>query len=107
VIRGTASVSLCLGLLAVLALSMFSLPMVLGFTNGESAVAQVGEPNLTTGGCDDSTQPVPSDTVLCYPYAAAFDPAGNLWVADTSNARFVEFPLSGGSIQSTESSVIG
>jgi len=104
--RKPAILSICI-VLALFAISTFSLPLVFGFTNGESAAAQVGEPNLTTGGCDYPKQPYSTDTNLCYPYGAAFDPSGNLWVADTSNARVVEFPLSGGVIQSTESSVIG
>ena len=104
--RRPAIISIC-AVLALFALSTFSLPFAFGFTNEQSAAAEVGQPNFTTGGCDDGTQPVPSDTTLCFPYASAFDSAGNLWVADTSNQRYVEFPLSGGTIQSTESSVIG
>jgi sugar lactone lactonase YvrE len=96
-----------LALLLLFALSLIAIPSVFAFSADQGAAAAAGQPNLTTGGCDDSTQPVPSQSTLCYPYGAAIDPDGNLWVADTSNARVVEFDVSDGAPQSTESAVIG
>ena len=62
------------------------------FTNGMAANLVLGQTNFTTGG-KSGTQ-----SGLSLPHGLAFDKAGNLWVADSYNARVLEFspPFSSG-----------
>jgi sugar lactone lactonase YvrE len=55
------------------------------FYNGEFTYTEVGEPNIAATGCG-TTQ-----TRLCNPANIVFDKSGDLWVADFSNNRIVEF----------------
>ncbi len=52
---------------------------------GDGAANVLGQPDLVTSGC--TTTP----TGLCEPFGLAFDPTGNLWVADYDNSRVVEY----------------
>jgi len=54
------------------------------FTNGESAALQIGAANYSIGQCA-------TGNALCEPSGIAFDPNGNLWAADGSNASVQEF----------------
>ena len=54
------------------------------FANGESAALQIGAANYTIGQCA-------TGNALCEPSGIAFDPSGNLWAADGSNASIQEF----------------
>jgi sugar lactone lactonase YvrE len=55
------------------------------FTNGMAANLELGQMNFTTGG--NST----SMSGLALPHGLVFDKNGNLWVADSYNARVLEF----------------
>jgi len=55
------------------------------FSNGESASIALGQPDLSSVGAN-TTQ-----STLNYPQGLAFDTHGNLWVADESNNRILEF----------------
>ena len=54
------------------------------FTNGESAAMEIGATNFSAGSCTTGNP-------LCEPSGIAFDPNGNLWAADGSNASIQEF----------------
>ena len=56
------------------------------FTSGESATLEVGSPSFSTNGCDNT-----GPAYVCSPNGIAFDPQGNLWVADSENDSIVEF----------------
>jgi len=56
------------------------------FKNGSVASLEVGSPSFSVTGC--SGQGLSS---VCSPNGIAFDPSGNLWVADTQNDSLVEF----------------
>jgi sugar lactone lactonase YvrE len=62
------------------------------FTSGMSASLVIGQGNFTTSGL------ATSQNGLNYATGLAFDPSGNLWVADTFNSRILEFvpPFSNG-----------
>jgi DNA-binding beta-propeller fold protein YncE len=62
------------------------------FSNGESASLVIGQPGFTTGHC--TTAP-PTQSSFCDMVGIAFDPANNLWVADNSNNRVLEFQTGG------------
>ena len=51
--------------------------------------AVIGQPNFTI-----RTAGTTSSTTLNQPRSVAFDPAGNLWVADAGNHRVLRFPVS-------------
>ncbi len=57
------------------------------FANGENAAAVVGEPDYNSSNIDSNV----TQSLLLSPSSIAFDKAGNLWVADTSNSRVLEF----------------
>ena len=79
------------------------------FVNGSvSATAStvIGQSSFYGLGCNRAS-PSPASDALCYPSSIAFDPSGNLWVADSGNSRVLEFPASGGSISGLASQVIG
>jgi len=56
------------------------------FTTGESATLEVGSPGFSTSGCANT-----GPAYVCSPNGIAFDPQGNLWVADSENNSIVEF----------------
>jgi len=68
------------------------------FTFNESAAVEVGSPSFATNGCDSTGL-----DYVCSPNGIAFDPSGNLWVADSQNDSIVEFkaPLTTGENVST------
>ena len=55
------------------------------FSNGEAAKVVIGQANFVSG------VPATSQTGLTGPHGLAFDSSGNLWVADTSNNRALEY----------------
>jgi sugar lactone lactonase YvrE len=55
------------------------------FTTGEAASLVIGHPDFTSSGSATTS------TGLTAPSAVAFDPSGNLWVADWGNNRILEF----------------
>jgi sugar lactone lactonase YvrE len=69
-----------------------------GFANGQSAAIVIGQTNFTSSGPGNV-----SAGTLYDPAGIAFDSSGNLWVADTTNGRVLEFraPLSTGEAAST------
>jgi sugar lactone lactonase YvrE len=66
-------------------------PKGTGFTNGEAATLVLGQSDFTTG-TDFKTGYNISTTTLHGPFGLAFDPSGNLWVADTNNNRILMYP---------------
>jgi NHL repeat len=62
------------------------------FSNGESASRVIGQSNFTSGAGGTS------QNTLSAPFGVAFDPDGDLWVADSANLRALEFvpPFSNG-----------
>jgi DNA-binding beta-propeller fold protein YncE len=59
------------------------------FTNGKAADLVIGQPDFLTAGCNTITPFGGLD--LCAPEGVAVDAQGNLYVADTSNSRVLEF----------------
>ena len=57
------------------------------FTTGMSASVVVGKPDFTTAGCANA----PTASEIGYGVGLAFDGSGNLWVADWTNNRVMEF----------------
>ena len=57
------------------------------FTNGKAASLVIGQPGFTTKTCATK----PTQKGLCFPEGIAFDKSGDLWVADGSNNRVLEF----------------
>jgi len=64
------------------------------FTTGMAASFAIGQPdgatNLTTDDCLSGTDATSAS--LAAPTGLAFDIAGNLWVADTTNSRVLKYP---------------
>ena len=59
-------------------------PSASGFTNGQPASVVLGQPSFNIGPkCTGGT----TASTICDPNAAAFDPNGSLWVADTDGGR--------------------
>jgi len=54
------------------------------FSNGEGAALEIGAASFSAGSCTTANP-------LCEPEGIAFDPSGNLWVADSQNASVQEF----------------
>jgi sugar lactone lactonase YvrE len=86
------------GILFIL-LSPTVLTSYASISNYESASVVIGQSSFTTGTCVNNP---PTSTGLCTPNGAAFDSSGNLWVADYSNNRVLEFkaPFTNGSAAS-------
>ncbi len=55
------------------------------FTNGQSASLVIGQKDFISNGA------ATSKNGLQFPCCVAFDPAGNMWVSESSNSRIVEF----------------
>jgi sugar lactone lactonase YvrE len=55
------------------------------FSTGKSASLVIGQPDFTTG------TPALTASGLDFPSGLAFDPSGNLWVADEGNNRVLEY----------------
>jgi sugar lactone lactonase YvrE len=72
-------------------------PHAYAFSNGEAAGLVIGDPDLT------SFKPGATPTGLVGPYAIAFDPDHNLWVADAYGNRVLEYktPFTSGEAAST------
>jgi sugar lactone lactonase YvrE len=74
------------------------------FTNGQAANIVIGQPDFFSWGCNrslpEASIPAPTANSLCQPEAVAVDPDGNLYVADTTNNRVLEYnqPFSSGKI---------
>ena len=66
------------------------------FSNGMNAHLVIGQPDFTSGSCNQGGSVGPA--TLCFPYGAAQDPSGNGWVADSSNDRvlFYQAPFDNG-----------
>ncbi|PYV69869.1 MAG: hypothetical protein DMG96_32980 [Acidobacteria bacterium] len=63
-------------------------PSASGFTNGQPASVVLGQPSFNIGPkCTGGT----TASTICDPNAAAFDPNGSLWVADTDGDRIIRF----------------
>jgi sugar lactone lactonase YvrE len=85
--------------LAIMALflvsGIISSPKVYAFSNGENASIVIGQPDFVS---NFKIAPQVNASRFSNPYSVIFDSSGNLWVADASNARVVEFktPFSNG-----------
>jgi sugar lactone lactonase YvrE len=76
---------------------------VASFTNGAPAKLVIGQPGLSSAGCnqnrvDAAGASLPAADTLCVPAGVAVDGAGNLWVADSGNYRVLQYnaPFSSG-----------
>ena len=66
-----------------------------GFTNGQNADIEIGQPDFETTRCNSGTAlgdvaGLGADS-LCLPGGVAVDSSGNLYIADTSNNRVLEY----------------
>jgi sugar lactone lactonase YvrE len=59
------------------------------FTNNATAKIVIGQSDFTSNGCN---KPALNAASLCVPRGVAVDSVGNLYVADTSNNRVLEYP---------------
>src|SRR5208282_6053886 len=65
---------------------------VTAFTNGSAADLVIGQPDPYLTACNsDTSGGNPTDDDLCNPYGVAVDAFGNLYVADSSNNRVLEY----------------
>jgi len=79
-----------------------------GFTDGEPASLVIGQQNFTSNAAGTTQTGLGSGPSLYGPYGIAFDPSGNLWVADTFNSRVLEYDRGAGFTNGeAASSVIG
>jgi len=85
---------LSLFLLALLTSSALFIPKVNAFASGQNASVVIGQPSFNTNYRGGHA----SQSNLSSPWDVAFDSSGNLWVADSSNSRVLEFkaPFSNG-----------
>ncbi len=60
------------------------------FTNGMVAALAIGQPNLTSGSANQGLS-APTSATLSLPGFPIFDPSGNLWIADYSDSRVLEY----------------
>jgi len=67
------------------------------FSTFEAASLVIGQPDFTSSATTPVTQP--ASTPLSQPTGLAFDPSGNLWVADWSDGRVLQF---GGAVTTPE-----
>ncbi len=70
------------------------------FSNHEAASVVIGQASFT------SNTAATTSTGLSLPSGLAFDPSGNLWVADYSNNRVLEYPLGTGFTNGETASVV-
>ncbi len=82
--------------IAALLLALMPLPNASAFTNGQAATTVIGQADFTHGSANQGGGV--SSTGLKFPFGAAFDSSGNLWVTDTSNNRVLRYspPFSNG-----------
>jgi len=59
------------------------------FANGSPADLVIGQPDFNSTACN--TTDGASGSSLCYPYGITVDSSGNLYVADNSNSRVLEY----------------
>ncbi len=71
------------------------------FSTNEVASVVLGQPDMFSSGC------AATPTSLCRPVGLAFDPTGNLWVADEGNSRVLEFQSTNLITDGTASVVLG
>ncbi len=66
------------------------------FTNGAPADLVIGQPDFISYFCNGASGTAVSASSLCFPEGVAVDGLGNLYVADSSNSRVLEYsaPLS-------------
>ena len=90
-----------LAIISIFLTSAWMTPLAYGFVNGQSASVVIGFDNFTSRSGRNSSSPTASN--LLSPDQVAFDSSGNLWVADSSNGRVLEFkaPFSSGESATT------
>ena len=59
------------------------------FVDGGAADLVIGQPDFSSGACDQGGNPSAND--LCDPIGVAVDDSGNLYVADSDNSRVLEY----------------
>lgn len=64
-------------------------PHTFALSNGQAASLVIGQPNFTSSATTPVTQP--AATSLNQPTGIAFDSGGNLWVADWSEGRILQY----------------
>lgn len=79
----------------------FNAPFLQGITKGFSANGVFGQPGFTTNGCNQGG--FVTGGTLCQPDGMAIDTHGNLYVADRSNNRVLQYsaPITSGEAAST------
>lgn len=68
--------------------SLVIAPRALAFANGENASVVLGQPDFNT---NSKIAPLINESRFSNPTDVKFDSNGNLWVADASNGRILEF----------------
>ena len=87
------------------------------FENDTTADQVWGQADFTGNLCNEGATSSPTASTICFEVSGrpdlnlgggvAVDAAGNLWVADSGNARVLRFPLEMGTISSTANLVLG
>ncbi len=94
--RSSFGISCTLVIIAIFLISgILTIPRVSAFSNGENASIVIGQPNFTSS---FKIAPQVNASRFSVPVDEVIDSSGDLWVADASNARVLEFkpPFSNG-----------
>ena len=79
-----------IAVVGLMVLLLSSIPLAVNaFSTGQSAATVIGQPDFTSG--TPGVHSVATASNLYSPEAIAFDPKGDMWVADSGNNRVLEY----------------